>query len=85
MNDMTDAEFLRSWCCKGTEEESARLNAIADLLGQWRDEPPDSEGDWIQKRDGNHRLAAVSAHRLAVFAREHHPGDRWFKLPEMQE
>ena len=83
MSDMTDAEFLRV-LAKRKGVGTGRLTKIANLLDamQWRKEPPDLEGDWVQKRDGSHRLAAVRAHRMAVFAREHHPGDLWFKLPE---
>ncbi len=83
--EMTDAEFLRL-VCKSSEwhPESAtllRLNAIADLLGamKWRDEPPDSVGDWIRHRLG---YIHITVDDSLAYTGGHHSGDLWLKLPE---
>lgn len=83
MSEMTDAEFLRSlsydyddWTCTACN----RLDAIADLIDvmQWRDEPPDTQGDWLRKRDYSFVVFQVKrCEDVHCF-----PGDRWLKLSE---
>ena len=50
----------------------------ADAM-QWRDEPPDSEGDWLRNRSRNWQVFGVLADTNT--SRIHQPGDRWLKLP----
>ena len=88
---MTHAEFLRDGVAQYLKHQDGdvvdRVHTIADRLDamQWRDKPPNSEGDWVQlvrnekgywmhvwHYDGDERSLDGWAG----------PGDRWLKLPE---
>ena len=100
MSDMTDVEKLRvlsEWFdvqdakegSVGKREVQVDLLAIANLLDamRWRDEPPDTVGDWVRwDKDPNcmrvFRVAASWLESTGNLYGIHRDGDRWIKLPE---
>ena len=89
MSDRTHAEFMRSilhspWG-PDLPEYRERFDTIAKLLDamQWRDKPPDSEGDWVRDRSGKRECVDVFVDRLANIHFVHESGDLWFKPPEV--
>ena len=99
MSDMTDAAKLRLLVEWFDEDDKRRgraahhrqvqedLEAIADRLDamQWREKPPDSNGDWIRRRDKrvDTTFPFKRCFGQTFIADYHHPGDLWFKIPEV--
>ena len=54
---------------------------------QWRDKPPDTEGDWVRKWDDEDFDERLLARHYGVGGEgqereQHFPGELWFKLPK---
>lgn len=89
MSELTHAEFLRSVARELKYGRERRIIAIADLLDatQWRDEPPDSPGEWLRRVPGDRTLDSydITAGMIPMQPSKHRgllvPGCLWLKLP----
>ena len=87
MSDMTDPGFLRR-CANETPipGDAVRFRLLADRLDamQWREKPPDLNGDWIRRRDKrvDTTFPFKRCFGQTFIADYHQPGDLWFKIPE---